>query len=86
MTMENEFQKVHELMDERILVIWVRPMTLLRGANFQGDEDKIVPYSLVPRVKKLLPSADFLIVENATHAVLTEYPESTSSKILEFIK
>lgn len=76
----------------KVLVIHVRLNTTSAcgcQTNMQGTKDTVVRYEkVVPRLKDILPEADFLEIEGAGHDLLLDdrYWKQAAEKLVAFFK
>ena len=52
---------------------------------FWGRQDAIVPCRYAHVLKKKVPQAELVLLDNCAHAPFLEYPETFNAKTLEFL-
>ena len=51
-----------------------------------ADKDKTLPQSMSEKIHELLPNSKLIVIENAAHQSVLEYPKIVNQSIIEFLK
>jgi len=51
-----------------------------------ADKDKSMPQSMCEKIHELLPNSKLIVIENAGHQSILEYPKIINQHIIEFLK
>jgi proline-specific peptidase len=68
----NTYNKLHEIKN-KVLVL-------------AADKDKNCPMLMNKKIHEQLPNSKFIVIENAGHQSILEYPQIINSHIIEFLK
>ena len=68
----NTYERLHEIKNETLLLA--------------ADKDKTIPKIIVQRIHENLPNSKFIVVENAGHQSILEYPHIINQHIIKFLK
>lgn len=71
--MHNYFSKVGAALGDRILIVW-------------GTADTITPFPLVKEAKELMPKADVVVLDNASHGLWVDHVDETLNAITGYMK
>jgi 3-oxoadipate enol-lactonase len=72
LTTHNTYERLHEIKNETLLLA--------------ADKDKTIPMVIVQRMHEKLPNSKFIVIKNAGHQSLLEYPHIINQHIIKFLK
>jgi proline-specific peptidase len=68
----NTYERLHEI-KKKVLII-------------AADKDKSCPKLMNQKIHELLPNSEFIVIENAAHQSILEYPNIINQHIIKFLK
>ncbi|MFX0004343.1 MAG: alpha/beta fold hydrolase [Candidatus Hodarchaeota archaeon] len=68
----NTYERLHEI-KHKVLII-------------AADKDKSCPKLMNQKIHELLPNSEFIVIENAAHQSILEYPHIINQYIIKFLK
>jgi len=68
----NTYERLQEIKNEVLIIA--------------ADKDKTIPLVITERIHKKLPNSKFIVIENAGHQSILEYPHIINQYIIKFLK
>jgi proline-specific peptidase len=68
----NTYERLHEIKNQVLIIA--------------ADKDKTIPLVIAQRIHEKLPISKFIIIENAAHQSILEYPHIINQHIIRFLK
>jgi proline-specific peptidase len=68
----NTYDRLHEIKNEVLIIA--------------ADKDKSCPKLMNEKIHELLPNSEFIVIKNAGHQSILEYPHQINSHIINFLK
>jgi len=68
----NTYDRLHEIKNEVLIIA--------------ADKDRTIPLVITQRIHEKLPNSKFIVIENAGHQSILEYPHIINQHIIKFLK
>ncbi|MFX1501166.1 MAG: alpha/beta fold hydrolase [Promethearchaeota archaeon] len=68
----NTYERLHEIKNEVLIIA--------------ADKDKTIPLVITQRIHEKLPKSKYIVIENAAHQSILEYPHIINEHIIKFLK